>query len=220
MSFLDNFLNNPLPSKTTEPVLEGEDDVIVPPVNGGLDTDPIDDDDIEGEEPEIDDDMEKPESLELSPEEEAEADSIINIAATPVILNEILSKESVAEFVESSEFDIAVSEGFALEGTKENFLSDDNSIFMEAKFYAHNMMRLTKDAKRNQLFEICIQAIARAKNDPVYFKLNKVQEMRRKLKAVLRQRYKGPAMRKANEYLMRMKNSGSKTISDAAKKMN
>lgn len=212
MSFLDK-LRTPLPSSvveepvvesTLEPVVEAEDITIDEPEVG---------------EELFEDDFEKPESLELTPEEEAEADSIINIAATPVILKEVLTQESVDAFVESAEFDIAVEEGFALEGTKDNFCSVTGELFTEAKFYNKNQMRLTKEARTNQLFEICVQAIARAKNDPVYFKLAKVQELRRKLKAVLRQRYKAPAMKKAKEYIVRMRRSKAPTIANAAKKI-
>lgn len=166
------------------------------------------------------DNYEKPENgLEMSPEEESEADSIINIAATPVIMKEVLTQESVDAFVESGEFDIAIEEGFCLEGTKDSFTSATSDLFTEAKFYNQNQMRLTKEARTNQLFEICVQAIARAKNDPVYFKLAKVQELRRKLKAVLRQRYKAPAMKKAKEYVMRLKRSKAPTIANVAKKI-
>lgn len=225
MSFLDD-LRNPLPSRVSpEPVKEGADDTIpgedlgvndleVPVVGADPELDLPDDDDDE-----VDDDLERPESLELTPEEDAEADSIINIAATPVILSDTLAKESVRDFVNSNEFDIAVEEGFCMEGTKDSFLANDNSIFMEAKFYNKNVVRFTKQARTNQLFEICVQAIARAKGDPVYTKLYKVQVMRRKLKAVLRQRYKAPAMKKAKEYIIRMRKSASPTLANAAKAM-
>jgi hypothetical protein len=43
--------------------------------------------------------------------------------------------------------------------------------------------------------------------------------MRRKLKAVLRQRYKQPAMKKAKEYIIRLRKSKAATIADAAKKL-
>ena len=214
MSFLDR-LREDLPSASVAtPVVEG---AVTEGVN---DIDNIDLPGIDaGNDGGFDDDLEKPDSFELTPEEDAEADSIIDIAATPVILKEVLTTESVSNFLESSDWDIAVSEGFALEGTKDNFGCVTGDLFTEAKFYAQNQVRFTKEARTNQLFEICVQAIARAKNDPVYFKLAKVQEMRRKLKAVLRQRYKQPAMKKAKEYIIRLRKSKAATIADAAKKL-
>lgn len=219
MSFIDA-LRKPLPSATIEePVLEAP---VVDPVQEGVDDIEDMEIDVEEKDPvmdEIIDDFEKPESLELTPEEEADADSMINIAATPILLKEVLSQEAVDDFLESAEFDIAVEEGFALEGTKDNFESFTGELFTEAKFYNKNQVRFTKEARTNQLFEICIQAIARAKNDPVYFKLAKVQTLRRKLKAVLRQRYKAPAMKKAKEYIVRMRRSKAPTLANAAKKI-
>jgi len=226
MSFLDK-LREPLPSSVEEPVVESaienpviEEPEVTEPVTESPDDITIDaGEDPVLDDPEFKDDLEKPESFELTPEEEAEADSIINIAATPVILKEVLTQEAVDAFVESADFDIAVSEGFALEGTKDNFTSVTGELFTEAKFYSKNQVRFTKEARTNQLFEICVQAIARAKNDPVYTKLAKVQELRRKLKAVLRQRYKAPAMKKAKEYIVRLRRSKSATIANAAKKI-
>jgi len=210
MSFLDT-LRNPLPSMddyTFESFSDGMEDM----------------DDVNGLEPDNNDsgfvdDLEKPENLELTPEEDAEADSIIDIAATPVVLKEVLTQEAVNAFVESGEFDIAIDEGFALEGMKDNFASYTPELFTEAKLYQKTKIQLDQRARTNQLFEICVQAIARAKNDPVYFKLAKVQDLRRHLKATLRQRYKAPAMKKAKEYIIRMKRSKAPTIANAAKKL-
>lgn len=216
MSFFDK-LRDPLPSNTkvvkesSEPgfVKEGMEDPEDITINP----------DIDPEDLETVDDFERPESLELSPEEDAEADAIIGIAATPVVLKEFLSQEAVMEFLESEEFDIAVEEGFALEGTRATFESVTAELFTEAKFYSKNQVRFTKEARTNQLFEICVQAIARAKNDPVYLTLAKVQNMRRKLKAVLRQRYKAQAMKKAKEYIVRLRRSKSPVIANVAKKI-
>lgn len=216
MSFFDK-LRDPLPSNTkvvkesSEPGfckegMEDPEDITINP-------------DIDPEDLETVDDFERPESFELSPEEDAEADAIIGIAATPVVLKEFLSQEAVMEFLESEEFDIAVEEGLALEGTRATFESVTSELFTEAKFYSKNQVRFTKEARTNQLFEICVQAIARAKNDPVYLKLAKVQNMRRKLKAVLRQRYKAPAMKKAKEYIVRLRRSKSPVIANVAKKI-
>lgn len=153
----------------------------------------------------------------LSPEEDAEADKLINLAATPVVLKEELSPEEVTEFAQGYEYGIACDEGFLLENCEVELCTP--SIFTEAKFYNKNMVRMTKEARTNQLFEICVQAIARAKNDPIYWKLHKVQIARRRLKGMLRQKYKAPAMKKAREYLIRLRASKSPVLSKAASKM-
>lgn len=214
MSFLD-LLNQPLPSASDDYTTESA---------FGIDL-PTDDDDevmdldtnigagdnafgvITGEE-----------NPDLSPEEDAEADKLINLAATPVVLKEELSPEEVTEFAQGYEYGIACDEGFLLEECENEFLSSP-SMFTEAKFYNKNMVRMTKEARTNQLFEICVQAIARAKNDPIYWKLHKVQIARRRLKGMLRQKYKAPAMKKAREYLIRLRASKSPVLSKAASKM-
>lgn len=224
MSFIDDIKA----SCNTQVLTESVDDGInSDPMSKSL-TDSYDDDLDNLDDGELEEDnFDKPESLELSPEEDAEADSIIDIAATPVVLKEILGQESVNNFCESAEFDIAVNEGFAIEGMKGLFTSDVDlftesaniGLMTEAQFYNKNMVRFTKQARTNQLFEICVQAIARAKGDPVQAKLSKVQQMRRKLKAILRQRYKAPALKKAKEYIQRLKASKAPTIANAAKKL-
>ena len=88
-----------------------------------------------------------------------------------------------------------------------------------AKFYNKNTVRFTKQARTNQLFEVCVLACARAKKDPQYMKLAKVQQLRRKLIAVLRQRYKAPAMKKAKEYIIRLRQSKSPILAKAADKL-
>lgn len=218
MSFLD-MLNNPLPSARAEMYREFGD------IGEDLhEEEPLDlDDNIQAD----DDDetfgasafgasigsraITSPGST-LSPEEDEEADKLINLAATPVVLKEELSPEEITEFAESYEYQIACDEGFLLESCEAEFFNTA-SLVTEGKFYNKNMVRMTKEARTHQLFEICVQAIARAKNDPVYWKLHKVQIARRRLKGILRERYKGPAMKKAREYLIRLRASKSPILS-------
>lgn len=214
MSFIDD-LKKPLPSASTRQL--PEDEVVHESVEDMDDNYGVEDlDNMGNDDMKIPDDLEKPDSMELSPDEDAEADALINIAATPVVMKELLGQESVDAFRESAEFDIAIREGFALEGQKDIFTDFTSELFTEAKFYTKNQVKFTKEARTNQLFEVCVQAIARAKNDPVYIKLAKVQELRRKLKAVLRQRYKQPAMKKAKEYVLRLRKSNSPSLAKIA----
>ena len=174
---------------------------------------------LEDEDDGLEDTFDKPESFELSPEEDAEADAMIDVAATPIVLKELIASESVKNFCNSAEFDIAVQEGVATEGMKNAFDITMDDFFTEAQFYNKNMVRFTKQARTNQLFEICVQACARAKGDPIYAKLEKVQKLRRTYKAILRQRYRGPAMAKAKAYIQRLKSSKAPTLAKAANKL-
>lgn len=167
-----------------------------------------------------------PEDTEISETEEEEASRIIDLAATAIVLKDTIGVEAVKEFAESPEFEIACDEGFFLEGAKQPlyesasllFLESGES-FLESKFYQKNSVRLTKQSKLRQLFEICVQAIARAKNDAVMRKLERLQKLRLAYKAILRQRYKSQAMRQSKMYLQRLKQSKSPTLKKAAETM-
>lgn len=209
MSFLDT-LKKPLPSAVV------------------VNTDPVSlDDELDGFEADADVDLTQiPEDTELSEAEEDEAARIIDLAATSVVLKDTLGVDAVREFAESSEFEVACDEGFFLEGTKNPLVESTSLLFLEAgetflesKFYQKNSIRMTKQSKLNQLFEICVQAIARAKNDAIMRKLERIQALRRKYKAILRQRYKSQAMRQSKMYLQRLQKSSSPTLKKAADTM-
>ena len=186
---------------------------------GGLDMDDdIDDDDLDAV------DNVTGEDDELTPEEDLEADRIIDIAATPIILKEELGADILKEFCSGDEFNTACNEGFLTESSIDMLLESvgdmfNDEVYTEAKFFSKNKVQFTKEARMNQLFEVCVQAVARAKKDPIYFKLAKVQKLRRVLKAQLRQKYRAAAMKKAKEYLIRLKKSRSNIISDVASKV-
>lgn len=217
-NFFD-LLNSPLPSSMFMEDFSDEDAEAVSIAASIVDDeDDDDDDDIEpAGEPII-----GSSDSELTPEEDAEADSIIDLAATPIVLKEELTPAEVKEFAESYEYDIAVEEGFMYEGGQDTLAQDSADIFAAteaSKFYNKNVVRFTKQARTNQLFEVCVLACARAKKDPNYIKLAKVQRLRRKLKAILRQKYKAPAMKKAREYIIRLRQSRSPILSKAADKL-
>ncbi len=212
MSFLDR-LARPLPSAMAEKEPEDRE---------------ISDEELDSMEADADGvDLTKvPEDTDLSEEEEDEASRIIDLAATSVMLREALGLDDVRKFAESSEFEIACDEGFFLEGAKQPLLEstsllflESGETFLESRFYQKNSVRLTKQSKLNQLFEICVQAIARAKNDAIMRKLERIQMLRRKYKAILRQRYKSQAIRQSKMYLQRLKNSKSPTLKNAATTM-
>lgn len=210
MSFLDK-LTKPLPS------------AVVPPT-AAADVD----DELDNLEAEADIDLTQiPEDTELSDVEEDEVARIVDLAATSVVLKETLGMDAVREFAESPEFEVACDEGFFLEGAKVPLYEstsllflDTGDTFLESKFYQKNSVRLTKQSKLNQLFEICVQAIARAKNDAIMRKLERIQVLRRKYKAILRQRYKTQAMKQSKMYLQRLRQSKSPTLQKAASTMN
>ena len=134
----------------------------------------------------------------LTPAESNNVDGVIDAVATPLLLRESLNEDEIMEFVNSMDSDIAVSEGFLMEKT---------------------IIKFDKKAKKAQLYEVAVAAVAREKKDPLYKKLNTVYKMERILKAKLRKKYNSQAQQKVKEYLTRAKRSKSGILSRIANKI-
>ena len=134
----------------------------------------------------------------LTPAESNNVDGVIDAVATPLLLRESLNEDEIMEFVNSMDSDIAVSEGFLMEKT---------------------IIKFDKKAKKAQLYEVAVAAVAREKKDPLYKKLNTVYKMERILKAKLRKKYNSQAQQKVKEYLARAKRSKSGILSRIANKI-
>lgn len=140
-----------------------------------------------------------PECDTLTPDESQRVDDVMNTVATPMLLaDELKDNDAMKEFVESIDSDIAIAEGFLTEKT---------------------IIKFDKNAKRAQLYEVAVAAVAREKNDPLYRKLETVYKMERILKAKLRKKYHSQANAKVKEYLARAKKSKSGLLSRIAKKI-
>ena len=95
---------------------------------------------------------------------------------------ELTAEESV-QFYESTDSDIAVSEGLIME-------SDVDDIFTEGVFASPNKpFKMTKRARFKQLYELSVQIEARAHRDPQMVKLDRAYKIERQIKANLRKKY-------------------------------
>lgn len=135
---------------------------------------------------------------ELDPIASQRADDTINAVATPLLVKDELTEAEIDEFVESVDSDIAIAEGFLTEKT---------------------IIKFDKNAKRAQLYEVAVAAVAREHHDPLYKKLETVYKMERVLKAKLRKKYHAEATKKVKEYLTRAKKSKSGILSRIASKI-
>ena len=140
----------------------------------------------------------KPNTEPLTPDQEREVDTFMDTVATPLLIESVYSMEEIEEFVESVESDIAVGEGLLTERT---------------------IVKFDKNAKRAQLYETAVAAVARAKNDPLYKKLQTVYKLERILKAKLRKKYNAEANRKVKEWMARAKKSKSGFLSRIVSKI-
>lgn len=246
----DEILSLTLPSKSKEkPVLEGFDctseecnptegcnksesiddalDAEIERDLESIDLDGIDDDDIDGTAEDdmtaipgdgiVDDDEDE---VELTDDEEVEADQNMALVATPLMLDDELNDEAAMESF-FDEFPLMVSEGFLFESDVDRYLDvDTDDLMTEAKVFASKTkIQLNEKDRRKQLFEIGVQASARAHNDPVYWKLQKCYKLERAYKAQLRQKYRGEALRRVKAYVKRLKASTSKVLSNLGNKI-
>jgi len=140
----------------------------------------------------------KPDDTPLTPEQNDEVDRFMDTVATPILIERCASPEEIEEFIESVESEIAVGEGLLTERT---------------------IVRFDKHAKKAQLFETAVAAVARSKNDPLYKKLQTVYKMERVIKAKLRKKYHSEADRKVKEWMARAKKSKSGFLSKLISKI-
>lgn len=154
----------------------------------------------------------------LSPEEEIEADDMMSMAATTLLVNDELSAEEKAEFVES-QGSIAVNEGFMSE-TDVNEIAVESGLVQEAKYTNKMIIRLDAESKKKQLFALAVNVSAAAHGDPDYIKLKKVMKMRKILRAKLNRKYHGEATKRMKIYFNRLKRSKSGMLSKIGNKYN
>lgn len=170
------------------------------------DSNPYSDDDEDNDIPDIIDDIDdeddvttgEPEIGQLGPDAEKRVDDALDTVGTAILIGDELSQEECCEFVESVDADILVQEGYLTEKT---------------------IVKMDKNARRAQLYEVALFKVAREHNDKNYMKLQTVYKMERRLKAKLRARYHNEANRKVKEYLNRAKKSKSGILSRIAAKL-
>lgn len=158
----------------------------------------------------------------LEGDDDQEADNMMAICATPVVLDETLTTEAAEEFIESGEYQMAIAEGLILESDLDQMIAElsDAQEFTEGAFAAPGKKyKMTKKARFNQLYELSLQIEARAHRDPFYPKLQKAYKIERTIKAGWRKRYGALAKRRAMKYLKRLAASKSSTLRSAAKKI-
>lgn len=188
------------------------------------DDDDLDDDIVSDIENEVDDevgDVVDDDELEVpaddfTPEEEQEVEDETSLVATPIILKDELTAEEYAEFGESVDADIAVDEGFLLESDIDIFSED----VMEESI---KPMRFSKDsvlkARTNQIRWIVMRSLARKRNDPSLYKLEKAYKIRRKIKAQFEAKYGAKADQITRKYIARLKSSKSPVLARVGKKL-
>jgi hypothetical protein len=144
----------------------------------------------------------------LSSDEEQEADDMMAVAATTALINDEMNNEEKTKFIESTEYvSAAVNEGLLLESDV-NELATTLGLVTEANNYNKKMIiRLDKEAKKKQLFAIAVNVSAAAHHDADYVKLKKVNRMRKILRRKLIKKYHAEATRRMKVYFKKLTTS-------------
>ena len=155
---------------------------------------------------------------ELTPEEEIEADDMMKVAATTMLVNdELNTEEKVALLSNEAELASIINEGFMTESDI-NGLAYEAGLVTEAKYTNKMIIRLDAASKKKQLYALAVNVSAAAHNDRDYQKLKKVMKMRKILRARLNKKYKTEATKRMKIYFKRLRNSKSNTLAGIAKK--
>lgn len=191
---------------------------------GDLTDDDLDqvEDNLKDDDDEEDDDVEQ---VRLNPDEEIEADNLMQVAGTASLIRSEMNMDERAEFLESSaDLTTAKLEGFINDSVIQEMEEmgkpiDLEETFQEAKIYNKNTVRLNKEARLAQLFAIAVYSSARAHNDPEYKKWKKAKKVARYYSANMRRKYKSEATKRMRVLFARLKNSKSPIVKDLGKKV-
>lgn len=191
---------------------------------GDLTDDDLDqvEDNLKDDDDEEDDDVEQ---VRLNPDEEIEADNLMQVAGTASLIRSEMNMDERAEFLESSaDLTTAKLEGFINDSVIQEMEEmskpiDLEETFQEAKIYNNNTVRLNKEARLAQLFAIAVYSSARAHNDPEYKKWKKAKKVARYYSANMRRKYKSEATKRMRVLFARLKSSKSPIVKDLGKKV-
>lgn len=191
---------------------------------GDLTDDDLDqvEDNLKDDDDEEDDDVDQ---VRLNPDEEIEADNLMQVAGTASLIRSEMNMDERVEFLESSaDLTTAKLEGFLNDSVIQEMEEmskpiDLEETFQEAKIYNKNTVRLNKEARLAQLFAIAVYASARAHNDPEYKKWKKAKKVARYYSANMRRKYKSEATKRMRVLFARLKNSKSPIVKDLEKKV-
>lgn len=157
--------------------------------------------------------------VQLTPDEEIQADDMMSVAgAASLIRNELNVEERTAFLENATDVQIAMAEGFLNEPL---VLSIKESVepITEAKMYNKTTVHFSKKARMAQLHSLAVLVSARAHNDPDYIKYKKACKLKKIYKAKMGQKYESEARKRVRVMFARMKNSKSSLMKKLGDKM-
>ena len=150
----------------------------------------------------------------LDPREEMEADDMMSVAATSMLVNDELNAEEKVQFLES-EAQLAVEEGFLTDADVAEMM-EESGLMTEAKYNQKMIIRLDAASKKKQLYALAVNICAAAKHDPDYVKYKKLMRVKKILRAKLDRKYHSEATKRMKIYFARLRRSKSTTLNKIA----
>lgn len=155
--------------------------------------------------------------VELSPEEEMEADDMMSVAATTMLVKDQLNAQERAEFLkDEAQVRCAINEGF-LTDADVNEMMIEAGLVTEAKYNNRMIIKLDAASKKKQLYALAVNVSAAAHHDPDWIKYKKCIKLKKLLHAKLERKYKSEAAKRARVYFKRLNKSGSPTVAALGK---
>lgn len=156
--------------------------------------------------------------VELSPEEEMEADDMMSVAATAMLVKDQLNAQERAEFLkDEAQVRCAINEGFLTDADVkelmiESGLMDDGEVALEARYNNKMIIKLDAASKKKQLYALAVNVSAAAHHDPDWIKYKKCIRLKKLLHAKLERKYKSEATKRARVYFKRLNKSNAPSL--------
>ena len=155
----------------------------------------------------------------LTPDEEIQADDLMQTAATSLLVNDELSTEEKAELLSNTdEVNTIINEGFMRESDIKELAANTGLVKEGHNYNKPMLIRLDAASKKKQLYALAVNVSAAAHNDPDYRKYKKVLRLRKIIKTKLERKYRTEANKRMRVYYKRLIKSSSPTLNKIGNK--
>lgn len=158
------------------------------------------------------------EEVSLSPEEEMEADDMMSVAATTMLVKDQMNAQERAEFLkDEAQVRCAINEGFLTDADVNELMTEcglveDGDVALEARYNNKMIIKLDAASKKKQLYALAVNVSAAAHHDPDWIKYKKCIRLKKLLHAKLERKYKSEATKRARVYFKRLNKSGAPSL--------
>ena len=156
----------------------------------------------------------------LTPSEEMDADDMMSVAATSELIRDELNADEKENFLKTeSEVRTAIAEGFLTEADVNELAMEEGLVNVNEAYTNKMIIRLSRDAKKKQLYALALNVCAAAHHDPDYVKYKKAMRLKKLYRAKFERKYRAEATKRMKIYFQRLSSSKSTVLSNLGKKV-